>query len=384
MSRPPVPRPHHLRLSFLLIITLLFFTGCGTPWYINYGISTEKDLYSASSIPALTQALQDKNPSIRILAAIALKKIEGDVSEAITPLTEAASDPHRNVRRHVLEALRIFSSRKQDWARDAILAFTQTLGDIDGNLRIHAIESLRLIGTSYQDLKNLVIHPLKDSMVDKIDNVSFKALKAVNELEPGSQEAIPIFKTLLTSNDASMRRYTILELQEEYYPKEVLFSFVDHLANHDPRATVRRDALLYLIWGKSTARTPEVAATREPYLPLAKSAKGYIQFEMNFTNGDFPLSPRVRRIIEGFHMPPYIFLGKPIPERPGTQHYRVFIEGEDSQDITLVVEKGKITVCKLNLNLVGKSAQPTQPGTHGELYLFTASTTILPPVTFTP
>lgn len=344
---------------FVLALTVLFFTlsllSCITPWYTLYDIDSEENLYKSSSVPNIVKALENNDPHIRKSAVGALIKMGGAAKASIPALTKAVDDPNSNVRNCAIVALKTIALEERDSAKETVPGLIKALGDQIANNRIRATEALHQIALKDKEIRDIVLSPLKEAMKDVNQNISFEALRAVIELDPGSDEAIPVLKSYFSSVDADSRRNAVLELREGHYPKSVFYDYLDHLANHDPHSNVRLAALTYLKGGNLKEKTNEVASQREPYTSIEEGTKGSVQFDMVFTKGTFPLSLEVKKIVDNHPMPLKWSLVKPFSERPGSHIYSVRLGNNDPQIVLAQVTEGMLTTIQISATLLGVS-----------------------------
>jgi HEAT repeat protein len=76
-------------------------------------------------VPALIQALGDKNENVRQAAAVALGEIGPEAKEAVPALTQMLEDEDKDVRQYTVEALREIGPE----AKEAVPALIQVLID---------------------------------------------------------------------------------------------------------------------------------------------------------------------------------------------------------------------------------------------------------------
>lgn len=350
-----------VRCGFLVLVVLVL-TSCSTPWYSLYGIESEQELYSASSVPAIIEALHSEKPQIRRMAAATLNTLGAEASPAVDALSVACVDEDVNVRKHALQAMKTIVLENENVADEALVPIINGLEDGSGNNRIHVVDYLYQIAQRYPSRKDRIIIPLKKALMDENQNISLRALKRVNILDPGTDEALTCFKRLFSSNNASVRRYAVVELKESLYPREEIFSFLDHLASHDPRATVRRDALIFLRWGDSERNSN----TKPPYdyTTVKESVHGYVTFRVEYPEGKIPLPISVKKVIDGYPMPVEMKMEDPVVNRPGKHLYQIAFQkggGEYRLDhktekkyvehIPIFVEKNKNTACVILIHL---------------------------------
>lgn len=373
--------PTILRVVFLQTAMLLVLAGCA-PWYQTYGIESENELYQPTSVPVLVRALDDANSRTRALAAIALGKIGAGAIDAIPALLKAVDDPEVIVRRRAEAALKDIALSDERACREAMVVFMQALENQDARTRIQGIQTLHKIGLTFEALREQVVTRLKEAMVDDSSAASLAALRAVNEFDPGSDEAIPIFKNLLSDWNASVRRYTVLELEKCKYPEQLFFPFLDHMANYDPRSTVRRDALIQLK-RYDASNHKDGAAAKKSYRMIAEGDRGYVQFDLIFAGKKWPLRAYAKKWVETHIVLPQMQMGQPIAERPGIYRYSIYLADNDPLDIEVDIRQGMLTTCQVNVSepLSFESKSVTQIVTK---YFFEASVSSKEPVVFSP
>lgn len=364
----------------VLILFFLYFTGCSTPWYAPYGIHSENDLYDSSSVPLIVDALGDEDPSVRLMAVVALRKIGPEAREAIPALNTMVKDPHRNVRGRAIETLGEMGLNDRESAVGVMPGLVVAANDANASFRLYAVKALHQIAAAFPEKSEQITAQLKKSMSDANRNVSIHAVRAVKEIEPGAPEVIPALKKLLSSQDSSTRRYAILEIDEELYPGNQFFAFLDHMANHDPRATVRRDALLQI--KKESEQGQDSGGL---YSLIEQSEHGAVQFELLFAEDELPLSFSVEEYVEGYSMPIKMERNKPVFERPGNHRYFIKLHAageyrlnrEVEHDVDIVVEEGKLSKCRISIS--GHDLKPPpDPQVRGQMvtYLITFDHTI--------
>jgi hypothetical protein len=368
-------------LTLITILSLLFsLLSCMTQWYSNYGINSEKDLYTPSAVPKIVKALEDPKIDIRMYAAIALKKIGGDAVEAIPALSKSVSDSHPNVRMHSIMALREIARQQKDAAKNITPALMTALKDQNYNNRLYAVETLHQIASSDKEIRDTVLPFLKEAMKDAHRNVSFRALRAINDLDYGSPEAIPIYKNNFSSDNADNRRYAILELKPGQYPKPVFYDYLDHMAIHDPHGNVRKEALAYLKQSPLQQQDSGTTPAENSYQDIENSPKGYVQFDLVFTNREFALPVVVKKNIDSHPMPIGMRFKKPFAERPGSHIYILYLAQLSPKHVVVQVEKGKLTVCRINATYISDRIVSQTAALTTIEYYFDVNITVSAPV----
>jgi HEAT repeat protein len=88
---------------------------------------------------ALIGALRDNDPSVRLMAAKALRRYPADVAPVLPALREATKDPDADVRRVAEESVRVVT-------QDEVTRLAQLLKDKDDNVRLLAAKALGRMG----------------------------------------------------------------------------------------------------------------------------------------------------------------------------------------------------------------------------------------------
>ena len=142
------------------------------------------------AVPALINALQDKNESIRASAAYALGDIGSAAQEAVPALTQALPDESTWVRRHATEALGLIGQS----AQNTVPALIDLLYDEHYWIRDNAARALARLGPAAE----AAIPALMDTLNDENRYVRFHATFALKQI--GTPEATNLlFDHLLTS-----------------------------------------------------------------------------------------------------------------------------------------------------------------------------------------
>ncbi len=97
---------------------------------------------AAPAVPALCQALKDKNWAERDVAAETLGKVRSNPEETLPALTDALKDTESRVRIKAAEAI----ARLRPNAPDIIAALIENLEDEDENVRANTCDALGAIG----------------------------------------------------------------------------------------------------------------------------------------------------------------------------------------------------------------------------------------------
>ena len=142
------------------------------------------------AVPALINALQDKNESIRASAAYALGDIGSAAQDAVPALTQALRDESTWVRRHATEALGLIGQP----AQNTVPALIDLLYDEHYWIRDNAARALARLGPAAE----AAIPALMDTLNDENRYVRFHATFALKQI--GTPEATNLlFDHLLTS-----------------------------------------------------------------------------------------------------------------------------------------------------------------------------------------
>ena len=154
--------------------------------HVTYALSA----IGGPAVPALIEALQDENESIRASAAYALGDIGSAAQEAVSSLTEALRDESTWVRRHATEALGLIGQP----AQNTVSALTYLLYDEHYWIRDNAARALARLGPAAE----VAIPALMDTLNDENRYVRFHATFALKQI--GTPKATNLlFDHLLTS-----------------------------------------------------------------------------------------------------------------------------------------------------------------------------------------
>lgn len=132
----------------MILIIAISLCGCtkmrAGGWYNSYGIERQ-DLNKRESVPAITEALRDRNLYVRIYAARSLGQLGANAKEAIPALVGLLSDATPQVR---IEASKSLSLIGLEGHTDVLPNIAKLLQDSNSGVRLHAIAA---VGTLKQD-----------------------------------------------------------------------------------------------------------------------------------------------------------------------------------------------------------------------------------------
>ncbi len=139
---------------------------------------------AATAVPALTDALRDKEWEIRGMAASALGSIGPKAKDAMPALVEALKDRNDRVREVVPLAL------AQVGQGDAVPALTAALKDEAWPVRYDVVGALEIIGPQAKGVVPALVEALKDKG-GGIDGVRNEAARTLKKFGPKAKEASP-------------------------------------------------------------------------------------------------------------------------------------------------------------------------------------------------
>jgi len=146
------------------------------------------------ALPALMEALQDKNLQVRRSAADVLRQIG---RPAIPALAKALKNSDANVRRSAAYALGKMGAE----AKTALPQLVPLLNDSDAKVRSNAAFALEGIGAKAKTAVPQVVRLLKDSDA----NVRSRAASALGAIGAEAKTAVPQLVPLLKDSDAKVR-----------------------------------------------------------------------------------------------------------------------------------------------------------------------------------
>ncbi len=146
------------------------------------------------AVPALIQALKDKNPSVRSSAAIALGKMGVLATPAVPSLSNALQDENLEVRRNAAIAM-------GKLGRKALVPYLiARLQSQDASVRYSATHALSRFGADAEPAIPQLIKAIGDSN----KSVRFGAVNAVGNLGTIAKPTIPSLVKALQENDDSI------------------------------------------------------------------------------------------------------------------------------------------------------------------------------------
>ena len=149
------------------------------------------------AIPALAKGLKNSNPFVRIISASALERIRLKAKTAIPQLVPALKDSEARVRSSAASALGSIGAE----AKTAVPQLIPLLKDSDANVRFTAASALGNIGTEAKTAVPQLIPLLKDSKA----YVRGSATSALGEIGAEAKTVVPQLIPLLKDSDASVR-----------------------------------------------------------------------------------------------------------------------------------------------------------------------------------
>lgn len=211
------------------------------------------------SVDCLLESLQDKDPQVRSLSALALGRI-GDV-RASKPLIEALEDPEPEVRKNSAGAL---GDLKSTEAVDPLLKLLSN--EKNDEVRKRAITSLGYIG----DPK--AISPLIELFED--EELGSTAATAVGEF--GDEETVEKLLPVLKNRDPEVRICGIRALRTMRYrnikSQEAELCLIELL--NDKSAEVRKEAVTTLSWFNEPEET---ALSEQPIINALEDSDPEVQ-----------------------------------------------------------------------------------------------------------
>jgi HEAT repeat protein len=185
----------------------------------------------AVAVPALTKALSDEDVRVRGRAALVLVKIAPETKAAVPALTDALSDEDERIRENAAEALGKIGTD----AKAAVPALTDALSDEDEWIRSSAAVALVNIGADVKAAIPVLIEALKSD--DR--KVRSQAAWALGQI---GTAAVPALTDALSDEDARVRGPAALALvQIAPETKAAVPALADALNDEDER--IRENAV---------------------------------------------------------------------------------------------------------------------------------------------
>ncbi|MGI0490344.1 HEAT repeat domain-containing protein [Alkalinema pantanalense CENA528] len=156
------------------------------------------------AVPALSEALSDRNAEIRSQAARTLGEIGPKAKASIPELIVVLKDPNEGVRISAANAL----SRMGSAAKSAVPALLEALEDSSQGVKSNAIAALSGLGS---DAKNAV-PKLVEALADDDEGVRQSAITALGRLGPEAKTAVPALSQALHDPDKDIRLSAITAL----------------------------------------------------------------------------------------------------------------------------------------------------------------------------
>src|SRR5262249_23714339 len=136
-----------------------------------------------TALPAVIEALKDRDPNVRLTAAATLQRLGGEVKPTLPVLLEAVKSPDQKVSLRAHETLRRFGTE----ARGAGPALLPLLADQNPSRAVSAAETLARVDP---DQTERAIHTLLRLMATAINYSRIEAAAALWELEHPNPRAL--------------------------------------------------------------------------------------------------------------------------------------------------------------------------------------------------
>ncbi|MEG4839795.1 HEAT repeat domain-containing protein [Microcoleus sp. B9-D4] len=149
------------------------------------------------AIPALAKGLKNSDPFVRIISASALERIRAEAKTAVPLLVPALKDSEARVRSSAASALGSLGAE----AKTAVPQLIPLLKDSDANVRFTATSALGKIGTEAKMAVPQLIPLLKDFKA----YVRGSAASALESIGAEAKTVVPQLIPLLKDSDASVR-----------------------------------------------------------------------------------------------------------------------------------------------------------------------------------
>jgi len=153
--------------------------------------------YGAAAVPALTLALRDPDPQVRVSAARGLGQVGPDAAEAVTALGQGLRDSEPRVRFDAAVAL----GRLGPAARDAVPALGRALSDPAGEVRVGAALGLAGMGPAARGVLPGLVQALRDGN----PVLRMSAASALGSIGPEARPAVPALLGALRDANTSVR-----------------------------------------------------------------------------------------------------------------------------------------------------------------------------------
>lgn len=190
----------------------------------------------APALPALVEAVEEKNRNVRLFAIKALEGMRSDARSAVPVLLKAMKNEDGVTRRYALEAARFIDSHAKGYvpalidalkdentrylatmrlretgiveaAKPAIPALLEELRDQNDDLRLNALRTLISIGPEKQGVR-----AVSRLLQDKDFNTRREAFSYLQSLGPDSKEAVPALIAVLKAPIDGFTRAAVVTL----------------------------------------------------------------------------------------------------------------------------------------------------------------------------
>lgn len=181
------------------------------------------------AVPALAKALKDPDQYVRASAAEALHEIGSQAKDAVTELIGALKDEDRYVRYSAADAL----GRIGPEAKTAVPALIETLKDKDPYVRYSAADTLEAIGEDAKD----AVKPLIETLKDEDEYVRAGSAAALGAIGEDAKDAVPkLMDTLAKDKSGFVRSRAANALGDiNWQKKSTVPALIDALQDKDQR-----------------------------------------------------------------------------------------------------------------------------------------------------
>lgn len=187
LRKPPISRDFRETILTLLKLNekAVSILKGGSTFPIALAIKDQK-----KAIPALIEALKDKDDKVRFYAVLALRILGADAEDAIPALIEALKDKDKRVREHTVDVLGKIGETGKKNEKEVFYGLTEALNNDDKYVKQGAsdvIRRLMLTGSGYRPggkvTYDFVVDKLIDSLNDEDPTVRANAIRALIYIE---------------------------------------------------------------------------------------------------------------------------------------------------------------------------------------------------------
>jgi HEAT repeat protein len=190
-----------------------------------------------TAVAALTEMLKGK--TARVMAAGVLGRMGEEAKDAALALTGALGDPQPPVRVKVAASLAQIGPA----AKAALPALTVAVADSDPQVRLALAASIQRLGGKAEDALPVLLQAIRE---DKGD-LRFHAQELLLRFGPAARAAVPVLQKLLTNQDPKVRLFTAATLSrvDPLHPEAAVDALLDLLPSAYGHTALDAAALLW-------------------------------------------------------------------------------------------------------------------------------------------